>query len=565
MALIRPTHENQVRAKRVESSWFPCLDPGSNPGSSTKRLSGRFFYAFQNWYVSFVSLSVQTRINLLTALSVVVKEPDGSSSHNSAQAMVDTIEKCRQRNRLSELLNALSIICYFCPMTFAETEKTELKQRFADSLPKEIVAFLNTDGGTIYIGVNDDGSVCGVTSLDESLKKIADILESQILPDPRQFVELNTKYIEQKHVIEIKVQRGFDLYYIKKYGRSSQGCYIRVGSTSRSMTEQQINLAHNRYLDSKVKITEIASRIKNPTFQYLKLLLTEKGLNVNESTFAENFHLLTSGGQYNRMAELLADKNEVSIKVVRFKGKNKSDGIAIRNEYGEKCLVVAMKQAYDYCADVINETHTSFTNGVRNDKPLFDRDAFREVWFNACLHNNWADGTPPAIYIYTDRMEIISTGGLPANLSKDDFFRGVSKPVNEELARLFIRLDLMEQTGYGIPLVTERYSRNAFEFLDFFLRVTIPFAFEIEGDSAEGDSEKLHSKLHSKLHREIPKSAQRTFLAIAENPNATIEDLSKNLGISVRTVNNQIALLRGKFIQRVGSDKTGHWEIIKQE
>ena len=129
-------------------------------------------------------------------------------------------------------------------------------------------------------------------------------------------------------------------------------------------------------------------QIKNPTFQYLKLLLTEKGLNVNESTFAENFHLLTSSGRYNRMAELLADKNEVSIKVVRFKGKNKSDGIAIRNEYGEKCLVVAMKQAYDYCADVINETHTSFTNGVRNDKPLFDRDAFREVWFNACLHNN---------------------------------------------------------------------------------------------------------------------------------------------------------------------------------
>ena len=470
-------------------------------------------------------------------------------------------------------------------MTFAETEKTELKQRFADSLPKEIVAFLNTDGGTIYIGVNDDGSVCGVTNLDESLKKIADILENQILPDPRQFVELNTKYIEQKHVIEIKVQRGFDLYYIKKYGRSSQGCFIRVGSTSRSMTEQQINLAHNRYLDSKVKITEIASRIKNPTFQYLKLLLTETGLNVNESTFAENFHLLTSGGQYNRMAELLADKNEVSIKVVRFKGKNKSDGIAIRNEYGEKCLVVAMKQAYDYCADVINETHTTFTNGVRNDKPLFDRDAFREVWFNACLHNNWADGTPPAIYIYTDRMEIISTGGLPANLSKDDFFRGVSKPVNEELARLFIRLDLMEQTGYGIPLVTERYSRSAFEFLDFFLRVTIPFAFEIEGEVTEDDSQKLPRdftvdcpenfqgvpqvpqevpQVPQEVPQNMPDSVRKTLLAITKNPNATAEELADILHVTSRTIKNHIMLLRGKFIQRIGSDKNGHWEIIKQ-
>ena len=118
-------------------------------------------------------------------------------------------------------------------MTFAETEKTELKQKLTDALPKEIVAFLNTDGGVIYIGVNDDGSICGVTKLDESLKKIADMIESQILPDSSQFVELGTKFIENKHVIEIKVKKGENLYYIKKYGRSSQGCYVRVGSTCR--------------------------------------------------------------------------------------------------------------------------------------------------------------------------------------------------------------------------------------------------------------------------------------------------------------------------------------------
>ena len=123
-------------------------------------------------------------------------------------------------------------------MTFAETEKIELKQKFNDVLPKEIVAFLNTDGGTVYIGVNDDGTVCGVQNLDESLKKLADILENQILPDPRQFAELGTKFVDGKHIIEIKVQKGDGLYYIKKYGRSSQGCFMRVGSTSRPMTEE---------------------------------------------------------------------------------------------------------------------------------------------------------------------------------------------------------------------------------------------------------------------------------------------------------------------------------------
>ena len=118
-------------------------------------------------------------------------------------------------------------------MTFTETEKTELKQKLTDSILKEIVAFLNTDGGTIYIGVNDDGSVCGIEKLDESLKKIADIIENQILPESSSFVELGTKYIENKHIIAIKIRKGESLYYIKKYGRSSQGCYVRVGSTCR--------------------------------------------------------------------------------------------------------------------------------------------------------------------------------------------------------------------------------------------------------------------------------------------------------------------------------------------
>ena len=251
------------------------------------------------------------------------------------------------------------------------------------------------------------------------------------------------------------------------------------------------------------------------------------------------------------MAELLADSNGVSIKVVRFNGKEKADGIALRNEYGEKCLVVAMKQAFDYCADVVNETRTSFTKGIRNDKPLFDRDAFREVWFNACLHNNWADGTPPAIYIFTDRMEIISTGGLPANLSEEDFFKGISKPVNEELAKLFIRLDLMEQTGYGIPLVTKRYGKAVFEFLDFFLRVTIPFEFELEIDPINEDD---------------PTNDPIKILSLIEsNPTANYEEYANHLGVSAATIKRKIGELKtsGRIV-RIGAKKNGHWEIVGQ-
>ena len=531
-------------------------------------------------------------------------------------------------------------------MTFTETETTELKQKLTETLVKEIVAFLNTAGGTIYVGVDDRGKVCGIDKLDENLKKTADILESQIMPDARNFVELGTKYIDYKHIIEIKIKKGNGLYYVKKYGRSAQGCYIRVGSTCRSMTEEQIEINYNKYLDTKIRITEIAGGIKRPTFQYLKLLLVEKGFNINEKTFAENFHLLTKDGVYNKMADLLADRNEVSIKVVRFKGKRKGDGIASRNEYGGKCLVVAMKQAFDYCADVINGNRTSFRNGWRVDTPLFDRNSFREVWFNACLHNNWADGTPPAVYIFTDRLEIISTGGLPANLTREDFFRGVSKPVNDELAKLFIRLDLMEQTGYGIPLVTQHYGKEAFEFLDFFLRVTIPFAYEIDPEEIDGENEPINDGENEPINEPIKKVVilndstsyknttsvneplnepindgekkndgenepindgekknepinhfvnepvnefrasepinegeknidgknepinepiQNMLDIIAEFPYWTKERFAERIGISRSTVTRTLTKLvqMGK-IRRVGSNKSGHWEIVKK-
>ena len=461
----------------------------------------------------------------------------------------------------------------FSSMRYTENEHTELKRTISDSLPKEIVAFLNSDGGTIYIGVEDDGSIKGVDDLDGTLKKLADLIEFQILPDCRELVSLGTRYEEGRHVVEIDVQPGHALFYIRKYGRSAMGCFLRVGSTCRAMTEDQINRLQMRYLSFGADITEMPGRIASPTFQILKIMLAEKGFTVNNATFEQNLKLRTSDGRYNRQADLLCDKNELSIKVVRFAGREKGDGIIQRNEYGGKCLILAMQQAYEFCAQVLNETAVSFSDGVRQDNPLFSKSAFREAWFNACLHNLWADGTPPAIYVYTDRMEIISTGGLPLNLSKEDFFKGVSKPVNEELARLFIRLNLMEQTGYGVPLIVREYGRDAFEFLDGFIRVTIPFGHEME--AAKGVSEKTTGKVSEKCEisgkisgkekvsgKNGSGTSEKILNLILERPDITLAELSRQTGRTERAVSYNLRKLQDEGrLTRVGGRKLGYWQV----
>ena len=194
------------------------------------------------------------------------------------------------------------------------------------------------------------------------MKKISDIITDKILPNPQEFVTTSAFMDNGKWIIKIDVLKGNSLYYIKKYGRSATGCYMRIGTTAKSMTEEQIANYFNRYMTKNNKIIDIESREQNLKFQYLKMLYTEKGLSVNDETFENNLKLLTKDNKYNIQANLLADENDTSIKVVVFDGHTKASNIKYRNEYGYKCLIIAMKQAYDYCVDVINTTKTIFEN-----------------------------------------------------------------------------------------------------------------------------------------------------------------------------------------------------------
>ena len=214
-----------------------------------------------------------------------------------------------------------------------------------------------------------------------------------------------------------------------------------------------------------------------------------------------------------------------------------------------------MKQAYDYCVDVINSTKTIFENGIRKDLRLFDVDAFRESWYNACLHNDWIDGTPPAVYIFDDHLEIISTGGLPEGFTKQDFFSGISRPVNEVLARIFIQLGLIEQTGHGVLLIVDKYGKEVFEFLDNFIKVNIPF-------NVNATEEKVTEKVTERVTDKLNLVQRRIVEKIQTNPKITIPELMNELSLSDSGIRKNLTKLKELgIIKRIGSNKTGYWEI----
>ena len=437
-------------------------------------------------------------------------------------------------------------------MLFQETEKTELKKVLNDSLQKELVAFLNSFDGTIYIGVDDDGIVVGVDNLDDTQKRIADIITTQILPNPQSFIELGTKYVDGKNVIEIKVKKGNSLYYIKKYGRSAAGCFIRIGTTCRSMTEEEIE---RRYIES-LSIPEKA--IKNIpvlrddlTFAKLKQYLINKGIHINEETFYKNFGLVTTDGKFNLLAEILADENMNSIKVAVFKGKDKSEFVK-RNEYGYTCLIESLEKVINYC-DALNETFIDVSVRPRREQRLFSSEAFKEAWINACVHNKWAEELAPAVYWFEDRMEIVSYGGIPKNLTKEEFLSGKTEPVNKELMKIFLQCGIVEHSGHGVPIVVKEYGEKAYSFSQNMITVTIPF-------------NRPKQVVNAPVNAPVKLTATQANILnlIRKDANITIEAIVQFLGKDRRTITRNIGVLREKqLLRRVGSDKTGYWEIIE--
>ncbi|MBQ6052282.1 MAG: putative DNA binding domain-containing protein [Clostridia bacterium] len=424
-----------------------------------------------------------------------------------------------------------------------ETENQEFKSTLLE-LDKGIIsltAMLNKSGkGKIYFGVNDSGEVIGLSGTigQETIRKISTRIYETVRPQivPKIYFES----YEEKMIIVVEAEG-----YNKPY--SSNGEYrIRVGSENKKVTPDV--LGELFFSNPQALIENAESMNQDLTFWELKQLYLIKGLSIDESTFARNMGLLTKNGKYNYLAEILSDNNNCSIKVVRFRGTDKQEMIS-RNEYGYHCMLVSMKQVYDYVA-ALNETRVELGGDIRRKEThLFDIECFDEAWTNACLHNRWVKNIPPAVYIFSDRIEVVSTGGLPFDLTKEEFFAGISHPVNPSLQKIMGQLNLVEQTGHGVPKIISVYGTSAFDITDNHIIVTIPFAFEPSINQTSYDG--------------LSKSHSLVLKTIKNNPSFKVDEIVKVCGLGRTRVSKIISDLKelGK-IERAGGSRNGYW-IVK--
>ena len=354
-----------------------------------------------------------------------------------------------------------------------ESKTVEFKREYMDDIKYAVVAFANTDGGKIYVGVNDDGSVHGVENTDATMLRITNMIRDSIRPDVTMFTECAIETIEEKPVVVLTVQRGTARpYYLAGKGIRPEGVYVRQSASSVPASETAIlnmikETSGDRYEDAR-------SINQQLTFEKAESYFAKHDLPLGEQQ-KRTLNIIGSDGTYTNLGMLLSDQCVHTIKLAVFDGSKKSV-FRDRKELSGS-LLTQLEDAYSYI-DQFNRTRAEFEGLNRIDKRDYPSEALREALLNAITHRDYSFSGSTLISIFDDRIEFVTIGGLVRGLTFDDIMLGISALRNQNLANVFYRLKLIEAYGTGILKINESYAdctiKPQFEVTDNAFKITLP-------------------------------------------------------------------------------------------
>lgn len=340
-------------------------------------------------------------------------------------------------------------------MKFKESETVELKLIVTDVIKKEIVAFANSEGGTIYIGVSDDGEVVGIEDSDKSGLQVSSMVHDNIKPDLSMFVSYRTLNFDGKEVLSIDVERGTNRpYYLANKGLRPEGVYIRHGFSSIPASDSTIR---NMIKETDGDVYEALRSINQDlTFNSCENEFKNRNIDFKEQALK----LVSNDGLYTNLGLLLSDQCPYTIKAAVFEDYDQSL-FKDRNEFSGS-LLKQLEDVYSFI-DKYNNNRSTFDKLWRIDTRDYPEKALREALLNSIVHRDYSYSASTLISIYKDRLEIVSVGGLMPGYELKDIKNGLSDTRNPNLANIFYRLKLIEAYGTGIKKIYDAYELSGCE------------------------------------------------------------------------------------------------------
>ena len=424
---------------------------------------------------------------------------------------------------------------------FKESIHLELKKEYVKDILKTVIAFANTSGGKIYIGIDDDGKVLGVQRLDPDILKLSNSIRDSIKPDITLFASILVEKIDGKDVIVVDVQKGASSpYYLTDKGIRPSGVYVRQGASSVPATDVAI-LKMIRDTDGD-NFEELRSLNQNLDFDFLKKEFEDANIKLEHSQM-RTFNIIDEDGLYTNLGLLLSEQCPHTIKAAVFEGSTK-EIFKDRFEFSGS-LLKQMKDVYSFL-NRYNRTNSEITGLKRTDTREYPEIALREALLNSIVHKEYSYSSSTLISVFDDKIEIVTIGGLTKGLSEDDIMLGVSILRNRNLANIFYRLKLIEAYGTGIPKIIESYNeynvKPKIEISSNAFKITLPNT--------------LKEKSISKLEKNLSDKEYLIVNMLKENEYIKRTDIEKNLSISSSMA---IKLLRNmvdnSIIEKLGKGK----------
>lgn len=340
-------------------------------------------------------------------------------------------------------------------MQMKESPTVEFKRELTDAVKREIIAFANTQGGELYIGIEDDGTVIGLNNAHKTLEAVSSMLHDSIKPDILVHTHLSIETLEEKEVVKIVVSLGTRRpYHLKSKGMKSSGVFIRYGTSVTNASEENIR---QMIMESDGTNFETARSLQQElTFHEATAIFEKQGLKLGTEQ-QRTLGFLTVDGYYTNLGLLFSDQCEHSIKCARYLGNDKLD-FQDRKEF-KGSILTQVEEVFDYLT-LYNAKSAHFEGLQRVEQESFPSYALREALINAVTHRDYSFSGSILIHLFQDRLEIVSLGGLVKGLTIEDIELGVSQSRNPKLANVLYRLKWIESYGTGLQRMKESYKQN---------------------------------------------------------------------------------------------------------
>ena len=442
--------------------------------------------------------------------------------------------------------------------------KLMLEERRPKSWLKSVSAFANGLGGSLFLGIDDDGSVKGVADVQH----VCEIISAKIRDymDPLPEIEMIPhKNDEGLNILQLKVNPGnyTPYYYV---GDGQRVAFVRVGDESIPATaEHMVRLVlkgSNKTYDSLVT----GYRQDDNTFIILANEFKKRTEYDWDKKYLLSFGLVTGNGYLTNAGALFSDDCPLCqsrLYCTRWAGKDKSDAINDAEFTGN--VIMLLRESMNFVKSNTRKGWEKLPNGRKN-KPEYAERAVLEAMVNHFIHRDYTViGGEVHLDIYDDRLTVTSPGGMyNGQIIQDlDIANVSSERRNPILANVMAQLDYMEKRGSGLTRIcneTKALDGYKDELKPQFNSSSVQFQTIIY---ASVDATNVGDDVGDVSEIKLTERQKKIVNLIIQQPSVTAKHMSETLSVSSRTVERELSTLKDKgVLMREGKDNDGVWLVV---